>query len=337
MKMKALIAVIFVILIIATGCSLLPQEEAVLAPPLVAPAQVNYQLTEVVRGDIVLSLRGVANFSAYKMDDLFFRSASGRLKEVHVRRGDEVKEGDLLVTLDQGNLAYDLRLMEIDLQKARLRFTQQKENETNWYSLEIAKLDLELAEMRYGRLKAQYEATMLHATMDGVVTYVTDRREGEQIGVYQTLIQIADPTQLDLIYTSSNTADLMAVNVGMAVDIEYQGRKYVGKVTQTPRTVPGNLPQDLQNLMRRSIVIKMDELPESVGLGDLANIEIVLQKSENTLLIPRNALRSFMGRDFVQIMENDTLREIDVEKGIVTSTRVEIRSGLTEDTRVVIR
>ncbi|MNI96739.1 hypothetical protein D3C73_1552570 [compost metagenome] len=54
------------------------------------------------------------------------------------------------------------------------------------------------------------------------------------------------------------------------------------------------------------------------------------------LIIPKVGLRSYMGRDYVQVLEGESRKEIDVEKGIVSSTEVEIRKGLKEGQKVIL-
>jgi hypothetical protein len=43
-----------------------------------------------------------------------------------------------------------------------------------------------------------------------------------------------------------------------------------------------------------------------------------------------------MGRDYVQVLEGESRKELDVEKGIVSSTEVEIRKGIKEGQKVIL-
>ncbi|MNP32334.1 hypothetical protein D3C76_1255080 [compost metagenome] len=53
-------------------------------------------------------------------------------------------------------------------------------------------------------------------------------------------------------------------------------------------------------------------------------------------MIPRGALRSYGGRNYVQILDGQSRKEVDVEQGIVTQTDVEIRQGLKEGQKIII-
>jgi hypothetical protein len=54
------------------------------------------------------------------------------------------------------------------------------------------------------------------------------------------------------------------------------------------------------------------------------------------LIIPRSGLRTYLGRDYVQTLDGDSRKEVDVEKGIVSSTEVEIRKGLKEGQTIIL-
>jgi multidrug efflux pump subunit AcrA (membrane-fusion protein) len=43
-----------------------------------------------------------------------------------------------------------------------------------------------------------------------------------------------------------------------------------------------------------------------------------------------------MGRNFVQVLEGDSRKEVDVQPGIKDETNVEIRKGLTEGQQVIL-
>lgn len=77
-------------------------------------------------------------------------------------------------------------------------------------------------------------------------------------------------------------------------------------------------------------------LPPEVVIGNQADITIVTQKRDQVMVIPRAGLRNYMGRDFVQVLDGESRKEIDVEKGIVAATEVEIRKGLSEGQQIIL-
>jgi hypothetical protein len=80
----------------------------------------------------------------------------------------------------------------------------------------------------------------------------------------------------------------------------------------------------------------MEKQPEDVQIGHSAEMTIELQNRADVILLPRSAVRSYMGRSYVQIADGSQRREVDVEVGLTTATEAEIVSGLEEGQMVVV-
>lgn len=88
----------------------------------------------------------------------------------------------------------------------------------------------------------------------------------------------------------------------------------------------------------KTLYIEVPKLPEGAKIGSLPNVKIVTRQRDNVVKIPRSGLRSYLGRNFVRVLEDDKrLREIDVEPGLAGSTEIEIVQGLTEGQVVVLQ
>src|SRR5690606_2584354 len=76
-------------------------------------------------------------------------------------------------------------------------------------------------------------------------------------------------------------------------------------------------------------------LEAGFGLGDLVRVRVELERKDNVLWLPPQALRVFDGRRFAVIQDGDVQRRVDVIVGIQTQERVEIEEGLEEGQVVV--
>lgn len=327
------------LLLFLSACSFLPTEEAMLEPPLVEPAQSDFKTEEVTTGYIYNSVGGTANFTAIDKTNVYYTKSEGRIKEIHVRANDEVEEGDLLVELETGDLSFEIQLLEIELAKAKERLSQIESAKEDPFEANIARLDIESLELRLNKMNQDMENANLRAPMSGIVTFSSEYGSGDYIESYDTLVQIADPDKLQIIYSVSSSASLEDIDLGMEALITYNNQELTGEVIQTPRDIPSDISNESEELYGRSLLIDFtDDTLESVGKGDLVNVEIVIEESENTYMISRGALRSFSGREYVQVMNEDgSLSEVDVRTGIVASTQVEILEGLEEGDQVIIR
>lgn len=338
-KVFILLGIWVILFFLLSGCTFLPKEEPVLAPPLADPPVLTYTTAEVERGKIIRSVKGVGNLVPKNTHDLFYTKDGGRLKEIYVNKGDEVKKGQILAELDTGNLAFDIEQLKLDVKKAEIRLQQIRDQENpDKYAIEIAKLDLQGLRNRLNLLNKQLAEARIVSPIDGLVTFVADIDQGSHVPAYQSIIQVAETNELQLLYRAISATDIHDVTLGMEAIIDINGEKVIGTVVQIPRSVPADVASKDPDFYGKAIFIDIEELPEDVKVGDTLNFEIITAQNEDTLIIPRNALRSIIGRNYVQILVDDnTKREVDVQVGIISSTEVEILDGLEEGDKVIIR
>ena len=65
-------------------------------------------------------------------------------------------------------------------------------------------------------------------------------------------------------------------------------------------------------------------------MGDLVRVTAELERKDNVLWVPPQAVRVFDGRRFVVLIDGETRRRVDVKAGIETQDRIEIEEGLEE-------
>ena len=87
---------------------------------------------------------------------------------------------------------------------------------------------------------------------------------------------------------------------------------------------------------RETVHIKMEELPEGVKMGDRAEIKLVKDFSENAVKIPKRALKSYLGKDVVYVLEDGIRIERYVQKGVQSVSEVEITEGIRAGEQVII-
>lgn len=335
--MKLYLTAGLVLFFLLSACSLLPKEEEVIAPPLVEPAEVEYDIAEVKEGEIINRLTGIASFVPVGSESLYFEQEGVRLKKVHVAQGDLVKKGDLLIEADHGNLAHDIKLLELDYEKADLHIQQLNEQGADRYAIKIAELDKDKFELRLSQLKEQLASSRIVAPMDGIITFLTEKKPGENIEAFQSLIQVADTSDLHLVYSAMAVSDLVDVHVGMDATVSIGDKDFVGKVVQTPESIPDNIMDNDSEKYKQSILIDIEDMPEGVEVGETAEIEVITAQKSNTLMIPKSGLRTAGGRDYVLLLVDDSRREVDIETGIISKTEVEILKGIDVGDQVILK
>jgi multidrug efflux pump subunit AcrA (membrane-fusion protein) len=330
----ALYALLAAAMLSLAGCSLLPEEEQSLEPPLLKPVQENYELYEVKTGSITKSLTALATFSSSVSHQLYYKESGSRLLAIQVKRGDTVKKGDIVATLEKGDLESRIRLQQFNLEKAGIALLQVKPSGDS-QTVRLREIDVEVAQFQLRLLQEQLDKTRLVADMDGIVTFLSDTQPGQQVAAYVPLVSLADPTQVQLVYDAQNSADLAGVRVGMVAEVKINSGMVKGKVTQTPSSAPLSDNKELSDLNSKRLVIGFDK-DFQASIGESAYIEIVTEKKENVLVIPRGGLRSYLGRNYVQVLEGEARKEVDVEIGMNTATEIEIVKGLKEGQQIIM-
>jgi len=323
LKKSVLILMIPIISIVLSSCYLFPREEQILAPPLIEPAEITYS--------VMRKLTSYGSFVSVEQSNVFYEGTSGRIDTIEVSIGDEVEQGQILARLETGNLQSRIRIQELSHRKVEIAYERALESGADKYSLELAEIDLELADMALESLKDELERSILRAPISGSVVYVDSRvRESDWVNEFQVLVRIADPDNLQLECSGS---DITEFKTGMVVDVRIGEETYSGKVVSTPADVPYGGDENLKRVIR----IDVDDMPDTVELGDNAGVSYTIEKSEDTIVLPKQVIRTFVNRKYVMLLEDGLRVERDIEIGIETATQVEVLSGLSEGEVVIVR
>ncbi|WP_177186685.1 efflux RND transporter periplasmic adaptor subunit [Paenibacillus sp. CF384] len=328
-------AVVMVAASLLSGCSLLPQKQVVLQPPLVQPAAEKVDAIEVKKATIERSFSGAAVVASSKNVPLFYKE-SGRLKELHVKLGDEVKAGQLVAELDMGDLDLRVKLQKLSLERAQIEYFRVKQSGVTGNDLRMKEIDLEREQLLLDSMNDQFESAKLTTPINGIVSYLDTKSPGDGLNGYTPLVSVADPTQLYLIYTAEDPKQIAGVQRDMAVQIKVGDKKLEGKVLQSPSDAPITLNKEIDDRNTRLLYIAINKPDKTFELGKTIDIHIVLEKRDNVVVIPRSGLRTYLGRTYVQALDGDRRKEIDVQPGIMTSTEVEIVKGLDPGMKVIL-
>lgn len=322
-----------------SGCYLLPEDEEVLAPPVVLkdPTVQEVVTEKVRRGDIVNKVKFWGTFMSPDMSDLFFTDM-GRLEYVNVAYGDYVEAGDLLAKLESDDLDLQLAQLEISLKKANLNYDRLKEmddgSDNLKYDLEDAKLNIESIENSITNLKDKLSKVSIITPVSGVVTYINPLPVGQTVPVRTTFITVSDISKMTLLVKQGQVTEPLPV--GMELTVGYNGNTYVGKVAKTPEDNENEKNTNFLN----AYTIDVEGLDmKDVRLNNTASIEYIIAKVENVLLIDKSYIRNDNGRTYVNVYKNGAIEEREIEVGVLSNNGVdaEITKGLTDTDEIVVQ
>ncbi|TMV46603.1 biotin/lipoyl-binding protein [Paenibacillus mesophilus] len=337
-------------LLTVSGCSLLPKEAEEETLPAITPPKLSAKPEYAVKTTTLeTKLRGVGRLMSTKEETLYFtQDVNRRLKEIYVKTGDAVKAGQLIAELDVATLESDLRQKKLQQRSEELKMIEimrKNDGSKSVEELEQAKIQFELKKEELAKLEESIVKAKLTAPFDGTIVSVAVKK-GDNIQAYDDIAVIADLNELTV--AAELTADDLkkaAVGMEVVVDINSAGQ-HKGKVKQLPLpkqdSGQGQQPGQGQNKPKDSIdnylLVELEQFPKGLNRGTPLSISVITQRKENAVVIPAAALRTYSGRNYVQVVdEKGNKREVDVEIGQQTSTEVEILKGLQPGQKVVGR
>ncbi|MFN2224166.1 MAG: efflux RND transporter periplasmic adaptor subunit [Candidatus Promineifilaceae bacterium] len=225
---------------------------------------------------------------------------------------------------------YSVQILEKDIELAEHRIEQLQRGTDPLLALDMERTRLEIA-----ATNQQINDAQLIAPFDGEILSVA-LGSGDTANAFRTVIVLADPGALEV--TAELGADqLREMGVGQAATISLRSRPEVemsGFVRQLPYPYGGGTTEASED--DTAVRIAFDDPDVPLEMGELASVVIVLEEKSDALWLPPAAIRTFQGRNFVVVQDEDgSQRRVDVRLGIENEERVEILEGLERGQMVV--
>lgn len=143
--------ILFVCAALSAACGTNPQPlpTPTAIPTAVVPRQPTYT---VQRGEIERKIEFLARIQAIEDQPLAFE-VEGRIAQVNVGIGDDVKQGDVLAELDTSDLKNQIEQAQVELLTAQMVLSRTLVNYTE--TLQLAQFDLDVAQLRLAQARAR--------------------------------------------------------------------------------------------------------------------------------------------------------------------------------------
>jgi len=295
---------------------------------------------------------------------------SGQIQTIHVELGQQVKKGDLLVSLDpdlarsdvaqaeasvaQASAAIDARRIDADAARRELKRQQRllagqatSGNEAEKAEIELAKIDADLRgqaanlqrlQADLDKKKVNLSYTRITAPMNGTVVNLP-------VQVGQTLISVqVTPVILTLadldtitVRTKVPEAGIQAIKVGQVArfsTLSGEGKLYEGKVR-----VIQPVPERAGNAVFYNVLFEVDNRDRALFSDMTVQVDIETGSVKQALTMPIVALgeRGKDGRFTVTVLDasnKQTPRQVKV--GLQDGARVQILDGLKAGEKVLL-
>lgn len=294
----------------------------------------------VERGNLVSAVSATGTVKPVNMVDISSK-ISGRIKEVKVTENSTVKEGQVLLLLDDDKLKAQVTQAYARMANAEANYQRnQRLNAIGAVSdqqLDTARLDYVVTKANHDDAAAQLEDTVIRAPIDGTVI-------GKPIPAGQTvapgisnpmvLLTIADMSKMQ-VETQVDETDIGKISVGQRASFSvdaFPGKTFKGVVSNVSQRA--NIQQ---NVVYYTVLIDVDtESGNPLKPTMTARVSINAGERKNVLLVPLSALKSNKGQQYVQVMQNGQPQNAAVVTGLIGEDRVELISGVNEGDQVAL-
>jgi HlyD family secretion protein len=210
---------------------------------------------------------------------------------------------------------------------ADLKLIQQKQKD-RYSQPEIAKVDAQKSEAQSAYAAAENILSQLNirAPFDGVV-YSLPVHQGAYVNPGDLVLQEADLSKV-LVRAYVDEPDVGRLAPGQKIDLTWDampGRTWQGSVSSIPSTVK---LLGTRNVRETTCIVDNQDLKllPNINVG----VTIVTAEHQNSLTVPREAVRLDDGKTFVYEIVNNELKRRDIQTAISNLTQVEIASGVAD-------
>lgn len=308
------------------------------------------QFTQVKKQDIKSSVSASGTLTGKSSANLRFKVA-GKLAYINVKTGDKVFAGQILAELDTQDLSITLQQNQNTLRDKQATvdkvlddihlfqygnggFANVGTSNETMTQLQLRTTAEVVRDNAFDSVKAvqrNFQDTVIISPIDGLVTQAI-QLPNQAVTSADLIARIVDTSAI-YFDTDVDEADISKISVGLPAEVtldSYPDKIFKGTVDQI-------LPQVKTTSQGATVVtirIRLDHLDTFFVEGLTGQASIITEEAKNALVVPLEALRE----DNTVVLQNDKgLIPQKVTPGIRSDTDVEIKEGLQEGEKVLLR
>lgn len=257
----------------------------------------------------------------------------GRITAILFKEGTKVKKGDLLLTLYDSDLQAQLKKLLLQGKVAQRTEERQKDLLTvNGISIQDYELSLnQLLSINadIDLMQSNLSKTQIKSPFSGIIG-LKNVSTGAYLSINTliTSIQEIEPIKLEFAIPERYRS-LISNNSPIKFTVEPSETILEGKIYAFESKI---------NLQTRSVLIRAICANNDFKLfpGSFAQVKIPLNKIENAVLIPTQAIIPELKSQKVYIVKNGKAEKVEVKTGTRNNSSIHVTSGITEGDTVLI-
>ena len=258
---------------------------------------------------------------------------TGKIVKILFEEGSFVKEGELLVKIDDSDLVAQLKRAEYNRQMLQDRLNRQRilleKDAVSRESFDQVETDYRMLEADIELLKIKISRTEIRAPFDGIVGF-RNVNLGSYIQPNTKIATITDNSNLKIQFAIpekyySNDLKGREINFSTA----QSQRVYSGKVY----AIDPKIDEKTRTVTLRAIYKNADR---SLTGGMFARVAMSINGDSEIMMIPTEAVIPQQDSKSVWVVRSGRAHSVTVETGFRSDNMVEITSGLTPTDTVII-
>ncbi len=291
------------------------------------------EVQPVRRAAMLAVYSGTAPIEAHD-EAVVVAKVGGEVRQIYVEEGDTVKAGQVLARLDGDRLRLEVAESEAKLRKLERDLTRFKELSQKGLvaknELENAQFDLDALRAGYERSRLELSYTEIRAPIAGVVS-ARQIKVGNTISPNDATFRVTDLDPL-VAYVHIPEKEFRKLAPGQVADVIVDalgGARFAGTIKFISPTVD---PQTGTFRAR----LELPDPSQRLKPGMFARVNIVYERRENALQVPRNAILDSDGSQSVFVVEDSKAAQRRIVPGLTNGGWVEVKEGLKGDERIVV-
>ena len=202
----------------------------------------------------------------------------------------------------------------------------------SYSNISLYKAQVQEAQASVNLIESQISDSILVAPQNGIVTEINGE-VGESITSAVNFISIIASENFE-IKTNISEVDITKVKIDDKVEITFDAlgpdKKFAGSIIEIDPA-----QTEISGVIYYKTTTIFTGNSEIIKPGMTANLDIITAKKDNVVMIPFQALKEKNKQKYVQVSEDEILRDVFVEVGLRGDINIEILNGLKGGEEVV--
>jgi len=340
-KLSILVAVVIVL----AGCGIVSESS-----PDDKKAEGEYaipvKVSRATKGDINYYIPAIGTLFPWAETKISSK-IPGKIEKILVGEGSEVSKGDLLIQLEDNELAIALDQARAQLELAEARLNNAK---GDWQRAEQLSQQKVISQQEYDRLQSQYsislaqrkeaqaqlemaqtqlDNTWIRAPFAGTIVQKY-ANEAEQISPGLPLLHLMDISRVkaEVEVSEIKKAEIQLGQESLVVIDSYPAKTFTGKIIQIRPLVD---PQS----RTLKVTIEVPNEERLLNAGMFSRVKIQVAEHRDVILVPKSAIAEIGAKKVAYKVNNSIAHRIEVRTGYEQDGKIEVLAGIKAGELVV--